>query len=212
MVQTLLIVCCALIGSIPFSYLIARRASNVDIRTVGSGNVGATNVLRSSGKLPGLLALILDGLKGFSSVWLVPLFMSFEMWPEASRSAHAIAFWTGAAALAAVVGHLFPPWLRFRGGKGVATGAGAFLAIDPLAIGLSLVIFFLAVAVTRYVAIGSMLGAISFPLFAWLLGTAINAEIAFGAIIALLIVIRHRTNIRRILRRDEATFPFREEQ
>lgn len=214
MLPFLLIFTCWLIGSIPFSYLIARRTKNVDLREVGSGNVGATNVLRSAGKLPGLIALLLDMLKGFSSVWLVAFFMSRPGWPfgpEAGALGNADV-WTGAAALAAVVGHLFPPWLRFRGGKGVATGAGAFLAIEPLALGFALIVFLLAVAITRFVAVGSMLGAATFPIFLGLLFGGGSKEVMFASAIALLVVARHHTNIRRIIAGTEARFPFREDE
>ena len=131
-----LLVTSYLIGSIPFSFLIVKLTTGADIRKVGSRNVGATNVARSFGKLPGIIALILDAAKGYGVVALARWVTGSSNWAlpiggDASPI-HSRAFWITLCALVAVIGHMFPVWLRFHGGKGVATGAGAFLSLDPL--------------------------------------------------------------------------------
>jgi glycerol-3-phosphate acyltransferase PlsY len=178
-----------LIGSIPFSYLVARKRG-VDVRTVGSGNVGATNVMRSAGVGPGLLALLLDAAKGSAAAIL------------AARLAPGHAALPAAAATAAVVGHVFPVWLGFRGGKGVATGAGAMLPLAPAATGLAVLCFALVLAATRYVSLGSMVGATSLAAFAFV--TQDHRAVAWAATAcAALIVFKHRGNIARLRRGQE---------
>jgi glycerol-3-phosphate acyltransferase PlsY len=186
-----LLVGCYVLGSLPFSVWIA-RAYGIDVRTVGSGNPGATNVLRSAGRGPGVLALLCDAGKGVLAVVLARLFSDSPAW------------W-GWAALAAVCGHVFSIFLRFRGGKGVATAAGALGAVSPGALGVSLVVFVAAVAVTRYISLGSMLGALAFPLALWFLaardlagGARLGLMLSTGTI-ALLILVRHRANLSRLL-------------
>jgi glycerol-3-phosphate acyltransferase PlsY len=184
---TLLVLAAAyLVGSLPFSFLVARAFGVEDVRRVGSGNVGATNVLRSAGRTAGLLAFLLDTAKGASASLL------------AARVAPSDAALPALAALAAVVGHMYPVWLRFQGGKGVATGLGAFAPLAPLA-ALAAVAAFAAVAwVTRYVSLGSVAGALALVLLAWLLG-APTPVVSSALVAAGLIVFRHRTNLRRVL-------------
>jgi glycerol-3-phosphate acyltransferase PlsY len=179
-----------LIGSVPFSYMVARAFGVADVRRVGSGNVGATNVMRSAGKAAGLLAFLLDALKGAAAAlavsWLAP---TSSVLPAL-------------AALGAVIGHMYPLWLGFRGGKGVATGAGAFLALAPYPTLLALCAFALVLAVTRYVSVGSMAGAVTLAGAAFILGSAPPvAWAATGA--AALVVWRHRGNIVRLARGRE---------
>ena len=150
-----LLAACYLLGSLPFSVWIA-RAYGVDVRKVGSGNPGATNVLRSAGRGPGVLALLCDIGKGVLAVVLA-------RWLTDSPA------WWGWAALAAVCGHVFSVFLRFRGGKGVATAAGALGAVSPSALGIAVVVFVAAVASTRYVSLGSILAALAFPIALWFL-------------------------------------------
>src|SRR6185503_10261527 len=133
-----------LIGSIPFSYLVARR-KGVDVRTVGSGNVGATNVMRSAGRAAGILAFVLDFAKGAAATALALRVVGGASLPSV-------------AAVLAVLGHMYPPWLGFRGGKGVATGAGAFLPIAPAATVAALVVFAVTLALSRFVSVGSLVG------------------------------------------------------
>jgi acyl phosphate:glycerol-3-phosphate acyltransferase len=171
-----------LLGSIPFSYLVARR-KGIDVRTVGSGNVGATNVMRSAGRAAGLTAFALDFLKGSLATWL------------ALRMAGPTA--AAAAAVIAVIGHMYPVWLSFKGGKGVATGAGAFLPILPLAAGTGLVTFALVAWLTRYASVGSIAGTTALPVVAFLTH-APPASITAAAVAAALIIWKHRENVRRI--------------
>src|ERR1700742_4174400 len=126
-----------LIGSIPFSFLVVKLFANADIRQHGSRNVGATNVARTFGKLPGVIALLLDISKGYAAVVIARIVVNSQAWPLPlgvdAAPAHSAAFWTALAGLVAVVAHMFPVWLRFHGGKGVATAPGAFLGLDPIA-------------------------------------------------------------------------------
>ena len=189
MSHLLLVLGAYLLGSIPFPYLITRLKTGKDIRSMGSGNVGATNVLRTAGKAAGVIVLILDVGKGMAAVWI-------------GRSITGQPEWGAIAAFAAMVGHSFPVFLGFRGGKSVATGGGAFLVLAPFAMLCSIGLFVVTAATTRIVALGSILGAASFPLFAWLFGAEIQV-IVWGALSASLIIVRHHANIRRMLRGEE---------
>jgi len=171
-----------LLGSIPFSYLVARR-KGIDVRTVGSGNVGATNVMRSAGRAAGLAAFALDFLKGSLATWL------------ALRLAGPTT--AAVAAVIAVLGHMYPAWLSFKGGKGVATGAGAFLPILPVAAVIGLLTFGVVAGLTRYASVGSIAGTTALPVVALLMGAPAASTIA-AAVAAALIVWKHRENIRRI--------------
>jgi acyl phosphate:glycerol-3-phosphate acyltransferase len=211
MLQVLILIAAAyLIGSIPFSWLVARRAARLDIRKTGSGNVGATNVLRSVGKRAGILALLLDGSKGWVVVYLARLWVESEGWPfgtDGATIADSPSFWFGLAALVAVIGHMFPLWLRFQGGKGVATAAGAYLGIDPTALLLTVAAFVLVVSITRYVSVGSIVAAAVFPLFVRFLTGGTTWEIVFTVLIGILVIVKHHNNMTRILRGEERKFP-----
>jgi glycerol-3-phosphate acyltransferase PlsY len=177
-----------LLGSLPFSYWVARR-HGVDVRAVGSGNVGATNVLRSAGRAAGAMAFVLDALKGTCACllggWVQP-----HGWLAPS------------AAAIAVAGHVYPVWLRFRGGKGAATGLGAFVLLAPLATAGALVVFAVVLLGTRYVSLSSMLAAVTLPALASMLGASPAVGLCSAAVAAL-IVMRHRINALRILRGTE---------
>jgi glycerol-3-phosphate acyltransferase PlsY len=177
-----------LLGSIPFSFLVARH-EGVDVRAVGSGNVGATNVLRNVGRAAGLLAFALDFAKGSAATWLARETIGGYVFPSA-------------AAVVAVLGHMHPVWLRFRGGKGVATGAGAFLPIAPLPTVGALIVFGIVTAATRYVSLGSMAGSASLGALGFLFGTPPPVPLA-AAFVALLVAWKHRENIRRLTRGTE---------
>ncbi|HWM90093.1 MAG TPA: glycerol-3-phosphate 1-O-acyltransferase PlsY [Thermoanaerobaculia bacterium] len=179
-----------LLGSIPFSWLIVKLRAGKDVRTVGSGNVGATNAMRAAGKAAGISALLLDIAKGVAAVLIARRLGS----PPAL---------VGAAAFFAMLGHCYPVWLKFQGGKGVATSAGAMGALAPPAMVLTLLVFLATVALKRYVSLGSIAAAGSFPLFVlatqrlgwehrdpWLLVSA--------ALIGLFIIWNHRSNLERI--------------
>src|SRR6185503_18167039 len=151
MTRTVVVIVAYLIGSIPFGYLIVRGKIGADIRQTGSGGTGATNVSRRAGKVAGVLTLVLDALKGSAAVLIA----------ELTHSDWIIA----AAAIAVLVGHIFPVWLGFRGGKGVATGAGVFLMLAPVALLCAGVLFLAIVFFTRYVSLGSIVAAATIPLF-----------------------------------------------
>ena len=182
------------LGSIPFGYLLVRAFRGADVRTTGSGNIGATNVARMSPAL-GVVTLLLDAMKGFGAVWAASvLFPGQPMIPFV-------------AGFAAVAGHIFPLWLRFKGGKGVATGLGSFLMLTPKGIVLALVVFLLVLAVFRLVALGSIVASASLPVSAFLLREAERPTgIAMLSASALLIIVKHHQNIARILRHTEPKF------
>lgn len=191
-----------LLGSIPFGYILVRVFRRQDIRSVGSGNIGATNVIRSGAKGLGIATFLLDMLKGCIAVWLSG-FIAAHLDPSmAPRNAEA------AGAFFAVIGHMFPVWLRFRGGKGVATGFGVFLVAAPWAALSAIGLFFIVLATSRIVALASILGAASFPFFAWFLvgGNRPLFFIAAQVIVALLIIIKHHQNIHRIMTGTEHKF------
>lgn len=172
------------IGSIPFSFLVARLFGVQDVRTVGSGNVGATNVMRSAGMWPGVVALTLDALKGAATVVLARSFSSSEA---------AVCL----AGLFAVTGHLFPVWLGFRGGKGVATGAGLFIPLAPQALGVAVLLFLVALAAFRYVSLASMVASLGLPVGAYFLGA--SPTVVLTALVAASMVVgRHHANIGRL--------------
>lgn len=186
-----------LAGSIPFGYLLIRLFRGEDIRRSGSGNIGATNVSRKSPGL-GALTLLLDALKG-----LIPVVL-------ASRAASgAQGFQLAAvAALSAIVGHLFPVWLKFRGGKGVATGLGAWLAFAPKSVVVMVAVFVLMVAIFRYISLGSVTAAAIFPLAARVRGDDHGLPVVLGCMAAssLLIILKHSPNIRRLMAGTENKF------
>jgi acyl phosphate:glycerol-3-phosphate acyltransferase len=174
------------VGSVPFSFLVARAFGVADVRRVGSGNVGATNVARSAGKAAGLLAFLCDAGKGALAVGLAAL-----LFP--GRPAL-----TALAALAAVVGHMYPVWLRFEGGKGVATGLGALAPLVPGAAVAALAVFAAAAALSGYVSVGSIAGALTLTAVAFAMRGAAPATWAAAATAAL-VLWRHRSNLRRVL-------------
>lgn len=192
LVLVLLIAAAYLLGSIPCGLLLA-RLKGVDLQKVGSGNIGATNVYRCVGKSWGIAAFVLDAVKGF-----VPAFV----FPRLLESAPP---WLGlACGIAAVAGHNWPVWLRFKGGKGVSTSAGMLLGIAPAAVGIGFAVFAVTVAFTRWVSLGSILSAIAVPAaYLGLYGT--ENRLLAGALVAmgLLVVVKHRANIGRLLRGTE---------
>lgn len=202
-VASLLVVLAAyLLGSIPTGYLLVRIFRKQDIRTMGSGNIGATNVIRSGARGLGAATFLLDVVKGCCAVGLGAVLAPYLMPNSPIRNVEAL------AALCAVLGHMFPVWLRFKGGKGVATGFGVFLVAAPSAAWAAIGVFALIFAVTRFVSLGSILGAASFPIFAWFLvqGERPVFFLAVQGIVALLIIVKHHENIRRLLAGTENRF------
>jgi len=230
------IVIAYLLGSIPFGYLIVRATEGADVRDTGSGGTGATNVSRRAGKAAGVVTLVLDALKGATAVAIAKLILGSPIFGEGGHigpplqalggnnfGGHALLghttslepdvyWWVAAAAIAVIVGHIFPVWLRFRGGKGVATGVGVFLMLAPIAVALAALVFVVVVGWTRYVSLGSILAAVAIPLFVLLqnafmrpvehLTPMMTAAIAGAA----LILFAHRENIGRLVQGRESKF------
>ena len=200
MLHVSVVVLAYLLGSIPFGYLIVRLRGGGDVRETGSGGTGATNVTRRAGRAAGLATLVLDALKGAAAALLARYLLA---------DGFGVNWWVVAAALAAVLGHVFPVWLRFRGGKGVATGLGVFLSLAPLAVLCALPVFVLVVWATRYVSLGSMTAAALLPVFVWLLGPragsggSLRPVLAAAAAGGALVIFMHRANIGRLLRGTE---------
>ncbi len=189
-----------LLGSIPFGLILAKLLGGADIRRAGSGNIGATNVARVVGPVAGILTLVLDTAKGVGAVLL------------AGRLSNENAKWMMIAALAALVGHCYPVWLKFKGGKGVATAAGVFAVLCPPALFGAAVLFVLVVVFWRYVSLGSISAAVALPLliyFLWAPHHAPPLAITFGSLAAaLLILYKHRGNLRRLIEGVEPKFSF----
>ena len=189
-----------LLGSIPFGLLIVNALGGQDIRQIGSGNIGAANVTRNAGRLAGILTLILDAGKGYLAVWLAARFTSGNI------------RWMMIAAVLAVVGHMFPLWLGFKGGKGVATGLGVFLPICWQAVAAAAVLWLLVVIFWRYSSLGSISAAAALPLFVYLLyapGHAPLEIVTFGTmLISLLVLVKHRPNIERLIAGKEPRLNF----
>jgi glycerol-3-phosphate acyltransferase PlsY len=190
MTRIIVVAVAYLLGSIPFGYLIVRRKMGADIRQTGSGGTGATNVSRRAGKAAGVLTLLLDAAKGSAAVVIAKV---------VSGDDSVIA----AAAIAALVGHIFPVWLGFRGGKGVATGVGIFLVLAPIALLCAGVIFIAIVVTTRYVSLGSIVAAVLIPVFVWF-QSGLQPVLTAAIIGAVLIVFAHRGNIKRLVSRTES--------
>lgn len=180
-----------LLGSIPFGFLLIKLSQGKDIRSFGSGNIGATNVFRKS-RLTGILTLLLDAGKGALAV-------AVAGWLDGSP------VWMAIAAVAAIIGHIFPVWLKFKGGKGVATGCGAFLVLSPIAVLSTLVLFVLVAVTTRYVSAASIIATAMYPVWAYIYGQP-TPVLIWAAIGALLIVAKHHQNIRRLFTGTEKKF------
>jgi acyl phosphate:glycerol-3-phosphate acyltransferase len=213
----LLLIATYLIGSIPFSFVVVKLAAGADIRYHGSRNVGATNVARTFGKVPGLIALALDIAKGYAAVALAAWIVQRPDWPFIAGSAHTPALystslWVSLGALIAVLAHMFPLWLRFHGGKGVATATGAFLALDPIAVAAGVLVFLIVILATRFVSLASILSASSIPIFLRFLVHAPVWTIVISIAIAFAIILKHHSNIARLAQGTERRMGKRDEQ
>jgi glycerol-3-phosphate acyltransferase PlsY len=180
-----------ILGSIPFGFLLVKLSQGKDIRSFGSGNIGATNVFRKS-RATGILTLLLDAGKGALAV-------AIAGWLSGSP------VWMAIAAVSAIAGHIFPLWLKFKGGKGVATGCGAFLVLSPLAVLTTLGLFVLVAVTTRYVSAASIVATAMYPVWAYIYGET-TPVLMWAAIGALLIVVKHHQNIRRLFTGTENKF------
>jgi acyl phosphate:glycerol-3-phosphate acyltransferase len=182
-----------LLGSIPSGYILVRCTEGKDIRSIGSGNIGATNVFRRN-RLTGVLTLVLDAGKGYLAVLIA-------RWLGGNIE------WQALAASAAIIGHVFTVWLRFKGGKGVATGCGAYLALSPLAVGTTLIPFVLILVLTRYMSVASIAATALFPFLIVLYGAPLPV-LFWSSLGALLIVAKHHQNIRRLFSGTESKLAF----
>jgi glycerol-3-phosphate acyltransferase PlsY len=194
-----------LCGSIPFGYILVRLFLKTDVRQTGSGNIGATNVARTGAKGLAILTLFLDALKGFAAVSLSTI-ISVAI---AGEPRDRITLIQSLAGLFAILGHLYPVWLKFKGGKGVATALGVFLAIAPMPVGIVLGLFALVVLIAHYISLGSILAAAAFPFLVYLIYRDHFPPAAYAmiAVSSLLIIWKHRTNIQRLLAGTENRFP-----
>ncbi len=181
-----------LLGSIPFGYLIVRWERGIDVRSTGSGGTGATNVMRNLGVAGFIATFVLDVGKGMIAVLL------------ASRLSSGNPRWIAASSVAAILGHCFPVWLKFRGGKGVATGVGVFLALAPLQVALVLIIFAIVVAIWRYISLGSIVATAAFPLLVYFMEHAPLPIVLGAAGSAAIIIAMHHANIRRLVSGTES--------
>jgi glycerol-3-phosphate acyltransferase PlsY len=201
-----------LLGSIPFGYVLVKFARGEDIRLSGSGNIGATNVARSGAKGLGALTLLLDVLKGAAAVWIAAALAasSYNRCAGVSETfglpcIPALRLMS-LAALFAVLGHIFPVWLKFKGGKGVATALGVFALLFPKAVLISLVIFMVVLGISRYVSLGSILAALAFPVAAYFLYQPSWITLVLTAAVSAVVVLKHHQNIRRLVGGTENRF------
>lgn len=185
-----------LIGAVPTGYLFAKGMGKLDIRQVGSGNIGATNVVRAMGLSSGVLVLLIDAGKALFAIWF------------AGRISGGSLFWMSASAVAVMVGNAFPVFLNFRGGKAVATYVGAFGYLTPLPTLAIAVLFLITALITRQVSAGSLIGAVTFPLAVWLILHPPAPLLAAAFLAAMLVIWRHKDNIRRLREGSEQKFSF----
>lgn len=189
-IEFVLVAFAYLVGSLPTAYLLVRLMTGDDVRRKGSGNVGGTNALRTAGWKAGVAVTVIDIAKGALPVWLMTRFN-----PESE--------WVAAAMLAAVLGHCYPVWLKFRGGKGVATGFGAFLVIAPWSALAALALWFVVLVISRWVALASMIASACFPLLLKLIASPDVVTLVAVSAAAVLIIFRHSSNIRKMLSGEE---------
>ncbi len=196
MMPLIALVIAYLVGGIPFGYLLVRWKTGEDVREQGSGNIGATNVLRTTGRSVAVATLLLDIAKGAFAVWI------------ADKLSGGSPLWMSLAALAVMAGHAFPVFLKFQGGKAVASFIGAFLYLTPIPMIAALLVFIIVVAATRQISTGSMIAAGSLPLATWLIERAPSIVILATLVAAVLVIYRHRANIDRIRAGTESSFRF----
>jgi acyl phosphate:glycerol-3-phosphate acyltransferase len=196
MIALLVLAVAYLLGAIPFGYFIVKWKTGGDVRASGSGNIGATNVLRTTGRAAGIATLLLDIAKGYAAVLLA------ARWTDRD---HLV---VSAAALAVMAGHAFPVFLKFKGGKAVATFVGAFLCMAPFALAAEMVVFIAVVAWTRHISMGSIVGAATFPLAVWLIEKSPIPFVAAAIIGGAFIIYKHSSNIARLRAGTESVFSF----
>lgn len=196
MMPVLAVLIAYFLGAIPFGYLLVKWKTGADVRSAGSGNIGATNVLRTTGRAAGIATLLLDIAKGFAAVWI------------AGELTGQHPLWMSVAALAVMAGHAYPIFLKFRGGKAVASFVGAFLCLAPVALAAEVVVFVAVVAWTRHISMGSVVGAATLPLAVWLLMHPPLPIFIVSVIGGVFIIYKHSANIRRLHEGTENRFTF----
>uniref|UniRef100_Q02C90 Glycerol-3-phosphate acyltransferase n=1 Tax=Solibacter usitatus (strain Ellin6076) TaxID=234267 RepID=Q02C90_SOLUE len=194
MIQLLVLVIAYLLGAIPFGYLLVKWKTGTDVRGAGSGNIGATNVMRTTGRVAGFATLLLDIAKGYGAVWI------------AGRLTDGDPVWTSSAALAVMAGHAYPVFLGFKGGKAVASFVGAFARLTPAALGVEIIIFVVVVFWTRHISMGSIVGAATFPLAVYLVAQAPLPVVLASVIAGAFVIYRHSSNIQRLRMGTESVF------
>ncbi|MBK9170930.1 MAG: glycerol-3-phosphate 1-O-acyltransferase PlsY [Bryobacterales bacterium] len=197
MTPVLTIVLAYVIGAVPFGFLVVKLLAGRDVRAAGSGNIGATNVLRTTGRGAGFLTLALDIGKGYLAVWL------------AGRMTDGNLLWMTLAALAVMAGHAYPVFLKFQGGKAVASFIGAYLCLTPLPLAAVLIVFVVAVAISRHVSLGSILAAGSFPFAVWLISHPPTFVVLAAAVSGGFIILRHKENLARLRAGTESVLSLR---
>ncbi len=185
-----------LLGAIPFGYLLVKWKTGADVRAAGSGNIGATNVMRTTGRATGVVTLLLDIAKGYAAVWI------------AGRLTGQDVLWMSLAALAVMAGHAYPVFLRFKGGKAVASFVGAFLCLTPWALAAEAIIFVVVVVKTRHISMGSIVGAATLPLAIWLIMKAPLPAVGAAVVAGAFVTYRHSSNIQRLRLGTENVFKF----
>lgn len=185
-----------LLGAIPFGYLLVKWKTGADVRAAGSGNIGATNVMRTTGRAAGVVTLLLDIAKGYLAVW------------TAGRLTGQEALWMSLAALAVMAGHAYPVFLGFKGGKAVASFVGAFLCLTPWAWAAELIIFVVVVVWTRHISMGSIVWAATLPLAVWLVMQAPWPAVGASVVAGAFVIYRHSSNIQRLRLGTENVFKF----
>ncbi|MFN7139798.1 MAG: glycerol-3-phosphate 1-O-acyltransferase PlsY [Limisphaerales bacterium] len=192
-----------LLGSIPTGYLVA-KAKGIDIRSVGSGNIGATNVFRILGKKAGIFVLTVDALKGFVAAWLLPI-IAVRFHPDAETSAALFEWLRIVAGISAILGHNYTCWLNFKGGKGIATSAGVLIALFPQAFVVCLVVWIVVFLVSKYVSLASILAAACLPFAAWFFQSS-TRMIVVAVLMGGLAIYKHKANIQRLMNGTENRF------
>jgi acyl phosphate:glycerol-3-phosphate acyltransferase len=198
-----IVVAAYFLGSIPTGYLVA-RAKGIDIRTVGSGNIGATNAMRVLGKPAGIAVLLVDALKGYAAVaWLSPFLMNLFNGPAAEAETLRVV-----AGIAAVLGHNYTCWLKFKGGKGIATSAGVYFALAPLAVSIALGAWIIVFLLGRFVSVASITAAVALPMAVWFTKDSLFLGVVTTAL-GLLAIYKHKSNIQRLIRGTESRIGFK---
>jgi glycerol-3-phosphate acyltransferase PlsY len=196
MIPLAVLVIAYLLGAIPFGYVLVKWKTGADVRAAGSGNIGATNVMRTTGRAAGVVTLLLDIAKGYAAVWI------------AGRLTGQDVLWMSVAALAVMAGHAYPVFLGFKGGKAVASFVGAFLCLTPWALAAESIIFVVVVTWTRHISLGSIVGAATLPLAVWLVMKAPLPAVAASVVAGAFVIYRHSSNIQRLRLRTENVFKF----